>query len=265
MIGELTRQEGVKLFTQRFPYFLIAIVLALEAASMLIAALRPPASSLDVVTGAQLWADGAGVGLRLTTFVVLIIGAMSFSRELSLGTAKTMLVLPVTRTQWALGKLLALLLLAAALVVLVALLGFVITVATTGWGAVVREGVMLYSGAEVTRHAAAAIGITVLLMLPLCTVSLLIGLHFSSSGAAVGVAVILGVVLEAVVNLMDSAARYIFYFHLPRPFALVSRLGRGMPFQWEPILTWGLGVALASFLVFGAWLLLKLERMDIRG
>lgn len=265
MTGELTRQEAVKLLTQRFPWFLAAVVLLLQAASMLSTALRPPESSLDVLTGAQLWADGAGLGLRLTAFLVLVLGAMSFSRELSLGTAKTMLVLPITRMQWATAKLLCLFLVAAALVLLVTLLGAALVAVTPGWGAVVREGVTLYSAGQVAAHVLLAVALTFLLILPLCAGSLLIGLHFSSSGAAVGVAVILGVVLEAGVNLADFAARYVFFYYLFRPFALVARLGRGMPFQWQPVFTWGLGVALISFSVFTAWLLLRLERMDIRG
>src|SRR5689334_22169981 len=145
MIRELTRQELVKLLTQRFPYFLVAVVLLLQLASMLVAALSPPASSLDVVTGVQLWADGALIGLRLTSFVVLILGAMSFSQELALGTAKTLLVLPITRRQWVIGKLLALTLVGSTLVLLVALIGAVVTAFTAGWGTVVRDGVTLYT------------------------------------------------------------------------------------------------------------------------
>jgi hypothetical protein len=143
--------------------------------------------------------------------------------------------------------------------------GAIVTGLTAGWGAVVREGVTLYTGAQVAQHVLFAVGLTVVLLIPLCVASLLIGLHFSSSGSAVGVAVILGVILEAAVNLVDAASRYVFFYHLSRPFALVSRLGRGMPFQWEPVLTWGLGVALVSFFVFAGWLLVHLERMDIRG
>jgi ABC-type transport system involved in multi-copper enzyme maturation permease subunit len=265
MTGELIRQEAIKLFSQRFPWFLTGLVLLLQAASMLVTALRPPESSLDVLTGAQLWADGAGLGLRLLVFLVLVLGAMSFSREFSLGTAKTMLVLPITRIQWAIAKVWCLFLIAAGLVLLVALLGAVIAAITLGWGAVVREGVMLYPADQVAGQTFLAVVLTVLLILPLCAVSLLIGLYFSSSGAAVGMAVILGVVLEAGVNLMDSIARYVFFHHLSRPFTLIGRLGRGMPLQWEPVLTWGLGTALVSFFVFIAWLMLRLEYMDIRG
>ncbi len=265
MIGELTRQEGVKLFTQRFPYFLLALVLGLEAASMLVSALRAPESSLDVLTGPQLWADGAGLGLRLATYVVLILGAMSFSREFSLGTAKTVLVLPVTRRQWALGKLLAMLALAGGLVLILAGLAAGIVALTVGWGDVVREGVRVYLASQVLGQVLLAVGLTLALMAPLCAFSLLIGLYFSSSGAAVGVAVILGVILEAAVNLVDSAARYVFFYHLARPIGVVGRLGRGMPYQWEPVLTWGLGVAAVSFAVFVGWVVLRLERMDIGG
>jgi hypothetical protein len=129
----------------------------------------------------------------------------------------------------------------------------------------VREGVRVYTAGQVARHVVAAVGMTALLMAPLCAFSLLIGLHFSSSGAAVGVAVILGVILEAAVNLVDVAARYVFFYYLARPLAIVGRLGRGMPYQWEPVLTWGLGVGAVSFAVFTVWLLVRLDRMDVGG
>jgi ABC-type transport system involved in multi-copper enzyme maturation permease subunit len=263
MILELARQEAIKLFSQRFAWALPVLVLALQAASMIVTALRPPETSLDALSGPQLWADGVGLGLRMSVFLLLVVGAMSFSREFSLGTAKTMLVLPIPRRHWLAGKLVALLALAAALLLAVALLAAVIVAATVGWGPVAREGVVLYTTGQALAHAAAAVAVTLPLLAPLCACALLVGLHFSSSGAAVGVAVLLGLVLETAVNLLDSGARFVFFQHLPRAILLVGRLGRGLAFQWEPILTWGLGVAAVSFAVFVAWLAWRLERMDI--
>jgi ABC-type transport system involved in multi-copper enzyme maturation permease subunit len=265
MTGELTRQELLKLASQRYPYVLLAIALAAQAAAMLVLGLRRPESSLDVLTGAQLWSEGALAGLRLSAYIVLVTGAMSLSGEFSQGTAKTWLVLPLTRRHWLAGKLLSLLALSAALVAAVAALAWLVTAFTAGWGDVAREGITLHRAAEVQRHLALSVALTVLLMAPVCAFGMLVGLLFPSPGAAVAVAVLLGTTLDAAANLFDSMGRFIFFAYLTQPFATVGRIGKGMAYQWQPVLTWGLGVSAATLLVLLAVLFVRLEKMDIPG
>ena len=62
MIWELCRQEGIKLFTQKYPYFLLGLILVVQAGVMIFTATTPPETTLDVVTGPQLFAKGAGWG-----------------------------------------------------------------------------------------------------------------------------------------------------------------------------------------------------------
>ncbi|HKI99505.1 MAG TPA: ABC transporter permease [bacterium] len=264
MIRELMRQEGLKLVTQRYPYLLLVALLGLQMARMLALALTPPQTVLDVVSAPQLWADGMAWALRLLVFIVLVQGAMAFAQEFALGTAKTVLVLPVRRRDWCLAKLAALVLLAWGLLAVAALLGAGIVALTLGWGDVVREGLVLRSRAEYAPALLLGLALTALQLLPLCAFALLVGLFFTNSGAAVGVAVLLGVLLESAAGLFGSG-RYVFLYHLHRPLALLEQLGKGLPFSWHDALTQGLAVALAWFVVLGAAAWLHLERMDIPG
>lgn len=262
MIFELCRQEAVKLFSQRFIYVIIALVLLAQAGRMIVMSLSPAETSLDVVTGPQLWAEGAGLGLRLAVYVVMIVGAMGFSQEYSLGTVKTMLILPILRWEWALAKIGFLSALAIGLVLAIVLLGLVITAATTGMGDVVREGLVLYSARSVWMNILGATALTMVFMLPVCALALLVGLYFTSSGAAVGVSLLLAIVLEVAVGL-SGWQKYVFLHYLHRPFHMVLRMGKGMPFQWEALLSWGLGATLISFAGFTLWLVWRFNRMDI--
>jgi ABC-type transport system involved in multi-copper enzyme maturation permease subunit len=262
MLLELVRQEAVKLFSQRFVYVLLTLVLLSQTGRMIGLALTPTETALDVLTPPQLWAEGASLGLRFASYVVLILGAMGFSQEFALGTVKTMLVLPLQRWQWALAKQLFLCAIGAGLVLLVVLLSTVLTAVTTGMGGVVREGLELYAPGAVWGAMAVATMLTIVLVLPLCAMALLIGLYFTASGAAVGVAIVLGIVLEIAANLLPWHQAF-FLSHLYAPFGLVLRMGRGMPFQWETLLTWGIGSSLVSLAILCGWIIIKLQRMDV--
>lgn len=262
MIGELWRQEAIKLLSQKYPYLLMAVTVLLPVVRMLVLALTPPRSSLDVVSGPQLWAEGMEWSLRVMVFVVLVIGAMAFSREFSLGTARTVLMLPVSRTAWLTAKLLWVAALTWSLLLACCALYAAIVAATVGWGDVAREGLVIYAAGTFWWHISLSIGLTAVFLLPVCAFALVLGLHFNSSGAAVGVAVLLGIVLESVSGLLD-AGRYVFLFHLHRPVALVGKLGRGLPFTWETELTLGLATTLTWFALLMLWGWMRLVRMDI--
>jgi ABC-type transport system involved in multi-copper enzyme maturation permease subunit len=264
MIRELTRQEFVKLFSQKYPYLLLTLVLAAQVVRMLVTALTPPETTLEIVTGPQLWAQGVGIGLRFGVYVLLVIGAMGFSQEFALGTVKTVLVLPVQRWEWVTAKLLFLVLLAVGFLAAIVLVGLVIVALSVGWGDVVREEVVLYPERVVWGQLFAATGLTAVFLLPVCAFGQLIGSYFSSSGAAVGSALLLGIVVEAAVGL-GGFGRYVFLYHLHRPIGIVEKLGKGLPFRWEPLLTWGLGACLVTFAVFTAWQVIRMGRLDVSG
>lgn len=262
MIGELCRQEGIKLFAHKYPYLMIGLVLAVEVAYLVVTALQPPENALRVLTPPQLWAEGVGWGLRLGVYAILVVGAMGISREFSLGTVKTVLVLPVHRYQWVLAKLIALLLFAWGLLLAIVAIGFAIVALTTGWGDVVRAGVQLHSAGAVAGHVAIATLLTAAFLLPVCAFALAVGAQFHSSGAAVGMTLLVGIVLESGAEMADGG-KWLFFHHLYRPFAQIVKMGKGLPFQWSDTAAWGLGVGAVSFAILAGWLFLRMERMDI--
>lgn len=262
MIRELCRQEFVRLFAQRYIYLVLVVMVLMQALRMATLASATAESTLDVISAPQLWAEGLGWGLRVLVFLILIVGAMGFSQEFSLGTAKTMLVLPLTRRAWFVSKLLFLLGLAWAALLLLAGLGLIIAATTLGWSDVAREGYVIYAASALWDDLALAVLLTAAFLAPLCALALLVGLHFNNAGAAVGVAVLLGIVLEAVGSLAEWG-RFLFTHHLTRPAAVVGKMGRGLAYQWAPLLETGLPVALITFALLSLWALVRLERMDI--
>ena len=264
MIAELLRQELRKLAAQRYPYVLLLALAALPVLRMLSLAWTPPPTALDVVSAPQLWADGMAWALRLLVFVVLVQGALAFSQEFALGTAKTMLTLPLRRRDWCAAKLATLVLLAWALLAALALLATAVVAACGGWEPVVREGLVLRSVAEYRGALLLALALTAVQLVPLCAFGLLVGGFFSNSGAAVGVAVLLGMALESAGGLL-AAGRFGFLYHLHRPLGLVERLGKGLPVTWDEPLGLGLAVALAWAVVLAALAWWRLESMDIPG
>lgn len=262
MIVELCRQEGIKLLTQKYPYLLIGIVLAVEAAYMAATGFAPAETSLHVVTAPQLFAEGVGWGLRFGVYMLLVLGAMGFSQEFALGTVKTVLILPIRRHQWVAAKLVALIVLAWGMLLASVVLGIALAAVIVGWGDVVRSGVLLYSLGQVWSHLLTATGLTALFLLPVCAFALLASVYFNSSGAAVGVTLVLGIVVESAAEMLDQG-RWVFFHHLHVPFGQIVKLGKGLPFRWEDSLTWGLAVGAVTFAVFAGWLTVRLQRMDI--
>lgn len=262
MILELFRQEWLKLFSRPLWYGLLAIAPAVQVLRMLAMHFSAPETTLDVVSAPTLWAEGMAWGLRLVAYLVLVLGALGFSEEFTQGTVKTMLTLPLTRRMWFAGKLVTQIVLAAAMVLLCALVGLLLTLAMAGWPDVVREGLLIVSAGEAFAQMLGAVGLTMLLSLPLCAFALWVGLHVTSSGVAVAVAILAATILELATGLFGMG-RYLFLAHFHAPVAIVSRLGQGFPVRWEPVFTWGLGVGLLTFVVFAGWGVWRLERMDI--
>ena len=262
MIRALLRLEAAGLFTQRFAWVLLASLVGLQVARMLLGGMATPETSMDVVAAPGLWATGVGWSLRLLYFVLLILGAMGFSREFSLGTAKTILVMPLHRWQWYFAKLLFQALLAWGWLMLSALIGWLVAWLIAGEFSVVREGLTLATTMQVLAAQAAALALTGLMLLPLCALALLIGLFFHNSGAAVGAAVLCGLGLEAFTALW-SGGKWLMVQYIFEPVRLVERMGRGIPYQWDNLLLWGLPLALGWLLLLGALGVARLERMDI--
>lgn len=262
MIAKLVKHEAIKLFAQKYIYVLLALVVAVQVARTLATAFTPPETTLDIVTGPQLWAEGVGLGLRFGMYLLLVVGAMALSQEFSLGTVKTMLVLPIRRWQWVAAKLIFLALFSLSLLLTLAVVGFVLVALTLGWGDVMLGEVVRYAESAVWRQIGLATALTFFFLLPMCAFSLWIGSLFSSSGAAVGTGLLSLLVLEFAGGLAGYE-NYLFINSLHRPLAIIVKMGKGLNFQWGPLLTWGVGSSAVTLVALVAWVIWRIERMDI--
>ncbi|MDH4225903.1 MAG: ABC transporter permease [Deltaproteobacteria bacterium] len=263
MFTELFRQEALKLLTQRYPYVLLGLVLVLETTYILHTASTPPETTLDRVSPVQLWAQGVELGLRFGVYVLLVVGSMAISREFSLGTIKTFLVLPVSRRMWVGAKLAGIISLGLLITLIITGLGLALVAAFSGWGPVVLEGIIKYPQEEVWQAVALATGLTVVFLLPVCALALVVGSYFHSSGAAVGVTLLLWIVLETLSGMLGSGAKWLFPHYLYEPMNQISKMGKAMVFQWDDVAGPGLVVSGASFLVLAGILIARLDKMDI--
>jgi hypothetical protein len=80
----------------------------------------------------------------------------------------------------------------------------------------------------------------------------------------VGTALLVGIVLEMAAGL-GGFGKVVFLYHLHRPVAVIEKLGKGLPFTWDVVVSWGIGACLISFAVLCVLQVARLERMDIAG
>jgi len=261
MIFTLMKQEAVKLFTKSFVPLLFGLVTVLEAGVMIFNASNVKVSTLEAVTAPQMLGEGLTIGIRFGAWVVLIIAAMAFSQESSDGTIKTMLVMPIERYQWLVAKIAFLSVLAMLLVFSLSLVGIVVVAFFQGWGPVVRDGIEIFDAGLVWSMVFKMIGLTALFMLPVAGLGLMIGSFFKSSGPAVGVTMVTWLMLTTVGEMLP--AKFVFSVYLEKPADLLVKLGKGLPFVWQSLATWGLGVALVSFCAFVFLVGFRFHNMDI--
>jgi ABC-type transport system involved in multi-copper enzyme maturation permease subunit len=237
-VGRLMAGELIKLTAQPFLYIALGILVLMTVGS----AFATPLVSGQKETvwrtynSVQLFAYGFRVGLKIATYVLLILSSMMFAGEFDRGTIKNLLTRPVTRLEFFMAKCLTV----TGLGVL--LFGFVFAVAATYalWRGDVGPvwddtGYLIQRTAdEIARHARKAVFISFLSFLASGFLGILVSNLTESSGYAVASGLVVFVAGDLVTGMLkDHYKQKVFLYYAPYALEKLAQLGEGTNTSWN--------------------------------
>ncbi len=238
-VGRLVAGEAIKLGAQPFLYIALVILLLMTLAA---------AVGIPLVSGqkespwrtyhsAQLFAYGFGVGLKIATYVLVILSSMSFAGEFDRGTIKNLLTRPLTRLEFFIAKCLT----TAALGVL--LYGFVFAVAAgyALWrgdvGPVWDDTVYMIQRTEpeIARHFRKALLFSMVSFLTAGFLGVLVSNLTESSGYAVATGLVVFVAADLVTGMLkDHYKQKVFLYYSSYALERLTKLAEGTNASWNP-------------------------------
>jgi ABC-type transport system involved in multi-copper enzyme maturation permease subunit len=226
-VGRLMAGELIKLTAQPFLYIALGILVLMTVGS----AFGTPLVSGQKETvwrtynSVQLFAYGFRVGLKIATYVLLILSSMMFAGEFDRGTIKNLLTRPVTRLEFFAAKCLTV----TGLGVL--LFGFVFAVAATY---ALWRGDVGPVWDEIARHARKAVFISFLSFLASGFLGILVSNLTESSGYAVASGLVVFVAGDLVTGMLkDHYKQKMFLYYAPYALEKLAQLGEGTNTSWN--------------------------------
>jgi len=271
-IARLTWVEVRKLVSHKL--FPVALAITIVVTAGLGLAARSFTESLGSsvrFSNYSLWVASAGYGLQVSALLLAALGGMAMSSEATGRTLNTILARPIRRIEFALAKILSLVLATVAVVAAAGLSAYVVggtvpnrfpaprrDVAPSA-PAPPTSGFPTYSDVvdprppytviapkgEVMREILFGFALLVVPVLAGVSLGFLLGTLIDSAGLAVGLAVGVVVALEAtkfIPVFEEQLGSLAFNYPMTRITTLMSEAGRGTVPQWDTALT-GVGVS----------------------
>lgn len=238
-VGRLVAGEWIKLSSQPFFYIALAIIalMTVLAAGFIPLLSGQKESVWRGFHAAQIFAYGFGIGLKIATYVLVILSSMTFAGEFDRGTIKNLLTRPLTRFEFFTAKC------ATVGGIGVLLFGFVFAVAAA-WalthgdiGPVWDDTVYTIQRpeAEIARHFRKAVGYCALSFLAAGFMGVLVSNLTESSGYAVATGLVLFVAGDLVTGILkDSAKQKIFLYYSSYAVERLTKLAEGTNVSWNP-------------------------------
>lgn len=200
----------------------------------------------------------------LGLLLILTYCAGLVSSETSNGTIRMILVRPLHRHEFLIAKLLHGMTYAALLTVLVALATWTIAALRGKLDGVEYGGEMLYTSTHMI--AMYGLGALVVLLPQFAAVSyaLMLSTLVRSTGAAVGAAIGIWIVLDAIKYPLHVAP-FLFSTYLESPWYVFTMNSEGIDASWTPELYYCLATSLGSIVVFTAIAIYALRRRNIQA
>lgn len=211
-IWSLTKIELFKFYRQRIFFISLFLVALVVVVSVLMEKISPTTKA--AVNGFAPLISGCLNGFRLTTFLILVIGALLVASETTFGTIRTILIAPIRRSELVLAKAITVIILALLFTLLIELVAFGLSWTVYGFRDItdpafptmvylVRSEMMLY-----------VLYTFLHILLPLVAIGLM-GLFISTlvenAGISVAISIILYLVLDSfVANLFEEVSSYLF-------------------------------------------------------
>lgn len=238
-IGRLTAAEFIKLFAQPFVYLAVT---ALVFSSILAEVLQPIFQGQRETlwrsfNSVQLFAYGFRLGLKLATYVLLIISSMMFAGEFDRGTIKNLLTRPLTRLEFFIAKCVAVTGLAVMLFGLVFLASAAWALGRGDLGPVWDDSAYFIqrSAGEILGHAAKAVAMSFLSFLAAGFLGILVSNLTEASGYAVAIGLVVFLGGDLVTGmLLDRAKQRVFLYYAPYALEKLAQFAEGTTTRWNP-------------------------------
>jgi len=260
MITRVLRLTAAELLKLRAHPFLWISLVVVVFFTMTGAALGGPAPSLWRQDHAiAMFASGARIGLKLSTYVLLIFGSMLFAGEFDKGTIKILLTRPITRTDLFAAKSIAAMLLALFLIATVLYTSLAVGCSLGELGPVWDdESYNARRYDELVDHAKRAVAMSVAAVVAAVFFGVLVSNLVESSGFATAIALTAFLVGDEVLLRVfrDDMTRRFFFsvypgyaFDVLRDYATGSSIAwkgayvNGRAYLWVPLATVGACVA----------------------
>lgn len=254
------RVEAAKALRMRFTY-VGPVLVALTVAGASLA--HPLARDGHGDYGFIAYATGLGLNL-LGLLLLVTYCAGTVSTELGRGTARLLLVRPLLRSEYLAAKLLFGMAYAAALVLVAGVASWSLALGFGDLRGVSLGGELMHTGGEMILAYLAAAALSLFPLWAAAAYAVMISTLTRSSGAAIGSAVGVWLVVD-VLKYPLGAAPYLFSTHMGAPWALFASRADGLPVHGYPDVIWCVGTSAVWTAVFAAVAALVLQRRNLQG
>jgi len=236
VIGRVLRLvvfEWRKLFARRFTWIALALVPLGAAVAPLAGQVAETAEHLqsrgtgevEALTGWAALAGGLQFGLRIATFVLLVLAGSALGEEAQQGTLKTLLLRPVRRVEVLLAKKVALSLFALLLLAVMAVAAGAVA-ARYEFGSLVLAGGK--DAATLAVYVAASFALTVPGLLAVVGLGLLFSSAIDHPGQGTGSAIGAYIGLAALAELSKKSGPWLFTRYVGLHFSELHDMGTGV-------------------------------------
>ncbi|MDI6732874.1 MAG: ABC transporter permease [Planctomycetota bacterium] len=212
----LTKIELYKLLCQKIFYISIFLVTLVVGISVLSGKFTPPSTKTSL-NGFDYLISGCLNGFRLSTFLILLIGALSFASETTLATLKNILISPIKRYELTLAKVITIIVLSIFFALIIESVSLVSSWFIYGFADITDPTfpkIIHLSRAEMLLYIFYTF---LLIILPLITIGLM-GLFISTLvenvGLSVAISIIIYLVLDFfVANIFENFSSFLFNYY----------------------------------------------------
>lgn len=198
----------------------------------------------------------------LGAFLLLSFCAGLVSSEIATGTIRLMLTRPLLRHEFILAKLMLGMTYALLLTVLAVLSTWGIAFAFGRLTGVEYGGEVLYTSFEMALTFGLGAILDLAPQFAFVAYAVLISTLARNTGTAVGVAIGLWILLNAVKEPLGIGP-YLFISYMESPWQVFTLYADGLEASWTPTAYWCLGTSLAAVVVFSAAAMLALQRRNL--
>jgi ABC-type transport system involved in multi-copper enzyme maturation permease subunit len=247
-IIKITQNEIYKLMKQKFTYFSIICVIGIivlwgiGANYFFPEGTNPGSGYLFLLLSTQTSISFVGV------ILILIFCSMLISAETSTGTLQMILINPISRLEFFIGKAIAGMIFSFILFISTILTALIIGGIHFGYGDYVEGEITLFTKGEIFLNIFYCFSLLLIPLFAFCCYGLLISVFTSNVGSAIGFSVGSILFLDVIREKLNLS-RFLFQSYIETPFEIVKNVTEGFDINWKPDIFSCIGVP-AIWIIF---------------